>query len=62
MHEKVYGALFEHVVPAKGVSELCVEAITRDLDSLGVKRITCRTDGENPITALLKAVKMRWNG
>ena len=58
--------VYAHMVPHKGIDfeegELVVEAICRDLDSLGYKRVIFRSDGEPALQALLAAVKRRWDG
>lgn len=60
--EKMKNALFGHAVPQKGVAELVVDQVCRDLDAIGYKRVVAKTDGENPITALFREVKLQWRG
>ena len=52
------------VIPAKGVDfpgcEKVVKTITKDLDSLGYRRVVFRCDNKPSILALLRAVLLAW--
>lgn len=58
IYEKVSKSVFAHAVPAKGVQELVVKEVIADPDSMGYKSIVFTTDQANPITALIRAVKV----
>ena len=57
--EKTSAALFGDVVAQKGVTSLVVEQVAWYLESLGFRRVVCKTDSERPITALMRAVKLQ---
>ena len=62
LYERTSKPLFGHKVDQKGVSDSAADQVARDLDSTGFNRIVIRTDTENPITALMRDVKARWQG
>eukprot|EP00971_Amphidinium_carterae_P344335 6484672-Amphidinium_carterae.1 len=57
--ERVTGAWYAEVVPRKGEVEFAVKSMVDFVTWLGYSRISVRTDGEAPITALMAAVAAR---
>ena len=51
------GNIFARVVPAKGVNEYAVQALSGELTYLGHKEIILKSDGEPSILALKEAVR-----
>ena len=62
VYEKTSKSFFGDVVVHKGANELAVGQLVEYLDSMGYPRVVFKTDGENPITALMRAAKVQWAG
>ena len=66
MHDGITKSLFAHLIPANGVGfpscEKVVKMFGQDLDNFGYRRVVFRCDNEPSILALLRAVKLAWNG
>ena len=48
-----HGALYGHRVPAKGADPEVIDQVVRDLDALGFRRVTVKSDQEPAIRALI---------
>ena len=61
MHDDISKSVFAHAVPQKGIQypliDLVVQAVARDINSLGYRRIIIKDDQEESILAFAKAVK-----
>ena len=62
IYEKTGKSIFGDVVVSKGASELATSRLVDYLDAMGYSRVVFKTDGENPITALMRAAKVEWAG
>ena len=65
-HDSHSNGIYGHLVPHKGVDypeiRLVIEAVCKNLDNLGYKRVAFRSDGEPAILAFLGAIKRAWDG
>ena len=61
MHDDVSKGVYAHVIPQKGIQyplvDLVIQAVVRDIHSLGYRRVIIKDDQEESILAFVKAVK-----
>ena len=62
MYEKTMEALFGHRAKKKGSDMAVVQQICNDLDGLGIKRATYKSDQEPALASLMAAIKVHWKG
>ena len=62
MYERRYDVLFAHRVEAKGVNTIILNQLCADLNLLGIKRATFKSDQEPSIRALFNALQVQWQG
>ena len=55
-------SVWAHMVSQKGLDEYAVGCVLSALRKIGCKRAFIKVDQENPITALVKEVRARWEG
>ena len=62
IYEKKLQVAFAHKVPRKGPDPDVVRRLVADLDSIGHKSVVYKSDQENAITSLIRAVRTAWDG
>ena len=66
MRDRNSAGIYPYFLPAKGVDfpalDTVLDLIVGDLDRLGYRRVTFRSDGEPSILAFLRTLKLSWKG
>ena len=58
--DSISKSLFGHIIPGKGTGHgTTADQLASDIDSLGYKRVTIRSDNEPAIVALVRTVKQQ---